>query len=657
MRNLIAAFLFAMLLGQGAYAQTVPSWIQYGAVGTAAQWQQAFASKVDYSGVAPCYVNGCIMIGEVTFVSSSANNASFNIPAGVAPSIPNNGDFWETASGLFVHVNGSTYNLLTGCNVCAVTNASNIFTAGPQIIQMNAATLPTGLTGDVLQMGNTDGTISRVDMAAFGAVPVFTGRRADGTSASPTAVQSGDVLADFNAHGYYASAWTGTAAASLEMGADQNWTSSAQGTHVDIKTTPNGSTVSSLAIVCRFGNDGGITCPNTVTGGDKGPGTINATGLYVNGTAVSSGGSVTAVSGGTGITTSPNPITTTGTVSLASIATGNVLANTTGSSGAPTATAPSDILDVIGSIQGDILYRGASSWGVLAYGTSGQLLQTQGVGANPQWASLGSLLTQGTGISISGGVNPTIAISPTTGTGNVVFSASPTLSGTIGGALTFSGAQTHSSTTTLNGALTYGGVTLSNSVTGTGSMVLSASATTSGLTNSGTFTNTGTLTNSGSAVLFTGIAANPGTYPMCFTTSNGSVTYYTACTSSDMRLKTHFAAAPGLIDILRLKPISFDWLDAEQAQRDGRQIGLLAQDVEQVLPQVVSTSDAVRTITLADGERREIDHVKSLSYEKLVVPLIGAVKTLAAICLILFLMILTLAYRQMRMGRRHRAFA
>jgi hypothetical protein len=61
-----------------------------------------------------------------------------------------------------------------------------------------------------------------------------------------------------------------------------------------------------------------------------------------------------------------------------------------------------------------------------------------------------------------------------TGTGNMVLSASPTLSGTVGGALTFSG--TH----TLSSAMTYGGVTLSNAVTGTGNMVLSASPTLTG---------------------------------------------------------------------------------------------------------------------------------------------------------------------------------
>lgn len=43
------------------------------------------------------------------------------------------------------------------------------------------------------------------------------------------------------------------------------------------------------------------------------------------------------------------------------------------------------LLDLIGNTQGDVLYRGASSWAALAPGTSGQFLKTQGAGANPVW--------------------------------------------------------------------------------------------------------------------------------------------------------------------------------------------------------------------------------------------------------------------------------
>lgn len=83
--------------------------------------------------------------------------------------------------------------------------------------------------------------------------------------------------------------------------------------------------------------------------------------------------------------------------------------------------------------------------------------------------TLGGAITYG-GVTLSNAV---------TGTGNMVLSASPTLSGTVGGALTFSGALT------LSAALTYGGVALTNAVTGTGKMVLDASPTFSGITQFG----------------------------------------------------------------------------------------------------------------------------------------------------------------------------
>jgi hypothetical protein len=59
--------------------------------------------------------------------------------------------------------------------------------------------------------------------------------------------------------------------------------------------------------------------------------------------------------------------------------------------GAPEEVTISDGLDwTAGSAPafGDVLYRGASSWARLAPGTSGQILQTQGIGASPQWASV-----------------------------------------------------------------------------------------------------------------------------------------------------------------------------------------------------------------------------------------------------------------------------
>jgi len=59
---------------------------------------------------------------------------------------------------------------------------------------------------------------------------------------------------------------------------------------------------------------------------------------------------------------------------------------TNASSTTVTELSASDILDLIGSTQGQILYRGASAWAVLAPGTSGFVLTTGGAGANPSWA-------------------------------------------------------------------------------------------------------------------------------------------------------------------------------------------------------------------------------------------------------------------------------
>lgn len=67
-------------------------------------------------------------------------------------------------------------------------------------------------------------------------------------------------------------------------------------------------------------------------------------------------------------------------------ATSRVLGRKTAGSGDAEECTLSEVLDFIGSAaQGDILYRGASSWARLAAGTSGKVLTTQGAGADPIW--------------------------------------------------------------------------------------------------------------------------------------------------------------------------------------------------------------------------------------------------------------------------------
>jgi hypothetical protein len=74
---------------------------------------------------------------------------------------------------------------------------------------------------------------------------------------------------------------------------------------------------------------------------------------------------------------------------LANMTASTIKARVTGSTGAPEDATLTQVLDLVGSAaQGDILYRGASTWTRLGAGTNGHYLKTQGTGANPTWATV-----------------------------------------------------------------------------------------------------------------------------------------------------------------------------------------------------------------------------------------------------------------------------
>lgn len=136
-------------------------------------------------------------------------------------------------------------------------------------------------------------------------------------------------------------------------------------------------------------------------------------------TTVTGTGTVTNIATNNGLT--GGAITTTGTIGLATITAGSVMANITGGSAVPIANTPSSILDLIGSTAGDILYRSSGGgWTVLAPGTNGQVL-TQGA-STPSWSNAGTLtnvtISPGTGIGATGTCNIT-----TTGTCTVGLTA------------------------------------------------------------------------------------------------------------------------------------------------------------------------------------------------------------------------------------------
>jgi len=109
---------------------------------------------------------------------------------------------------------------------------------------------------------------------------------------------------------------------------------------------------------------------------------------------------------------------------------------------------------------------------------------------------------------------------------------------------------------------------------------------------------------------------------------------YTAWSNvSDVRLKTavhDLSVSEGLAAILKLRPVTFHWKDLRRDKESGEQIGFIAQEVENVLPQVVINKMPDSVIELSDGTKETVKAPKSVSYAEVVVPLVKAVQELKA---------------------------
>lgn len=150
-----------------------------------------------------------------------------------------------------------------------------------------------------------------------------------------------------------------------------------------------------------------------------------AGGYHLNTSPAAASGTVTSVAT-SGMLTG-GPITTTGTIHGASIASHALLSNITGGSAEPTGNTLTATIDAaIGSTQGSVLYRGASVWTALGPGTSGQFLKTQGAAANPVWAA-----TTAGAVTQAQPANPTGTNSLTGLMMGLAGSITPTLTGRL----------------------------------------------------------------------------------------------------------------------------------------------------------------------------------------------------------------------------------
>ena len=102
---------------------------------------------------------------------------------------------------------------------------------------------PASGNGVMLHITSSDGQKAEILQDCFGAgtYNLFLGRMARGTVASPSAVQSGDVLVKFGGNGYSTSGYTLPGGAYIQYVATENWTDTNKGAKIQFGVTPTGS--------------------------------------------------------------------------------------------------------------------------------------------------------------------------------------------------------------------------------------------------------------------------------------------------------------------------------------------------------------------------------------------------------------------------------
>lgn len=213
------------------------------------------------------------------------------------------------------------------------------------------------------------------------------------------------------------------------------------------------------------------------------------------------------VFGGAGMT-SGGALSADLTLGLANIPNNSILANNSGISAAPGNLTTSQILDMLGAVQGDILYRSATGWQALAPGTNGQLLTSGGASANLSWTT-----ASGTGTVTSVGPSTGITTSPNpiTGAGTVALTVP---------VVTANGGTGVVSPTAHTVPINEGASAQNNTGTGSlGQFVASGGASADPTMASGPFTLLATLTASNSATLSdtTHITSGYADYKLVFT--------------------------------------------------------------------------------------------------------------------------------------------
>jgi hypothetical protein len=196
-------------------------------------------------------------------------------------------------------------------------NAANAALTGTVTIDNNTGSPQSlgGLTSETrIQAVSADGQDTTIVLDAHGTSihGKLVSRVSRGTAASPTATQSGDIMAEVAAFGYGATGYGSSPSATIRVSATENMTDSALGGKMEVLLVPNGSTspataatITSTTLDLPTGSDYKINNTSVLSASTLGSGVTGSslTSVGTIGTGVWQGTAVGISYGGTGQTT------------------------------------------------------------------------------------------------------------------------------------------------------------------------------------------------------------------------------------------------------------------------------------------------------------------------------------------------------------------
>ena len=333
---------------------------------------------------------------------------------------------------------------------------------------------------------------------------------------------------------------------------------------------------------------------------------------------------VTSVATGTGLT--GGTITSTGTISLAS---GVIASPATFSSGISSITV--DTYGRVTAVSGSAGYvtsSGVTSVATDTYLTGGTITSTGTIGINANTGNIASTVVarDASGNFSAGTITATLSGSATSA-GSATTAGSVTNALTAGTGLTSAGTYDGGAARTFS--LATAGAGASSYSSGISAITVDAYGRVTAVSHSaGYTTNVGTVTSVAAGTYMTGgTITSSGTLSADATTTatasklaardaSGDIYANDFQATSDARLKTDIIEIQNALDTIeKINGVKFKWNElATNPDKDKVQVGVIAQEVEAVVPEIVNTND---------------DGYKSVSYDKLVPLLIQAVKELS----------------------------